>query len=82
MHLAPVLLHGELKLDRAHRGAGTAFEAVARATTTTTMICWTGVLGCLKERGGAIGSLVRVGTWVVAVEDVRALSACNDRGAF
>ena len=52
MHLAPVLLHGELKLDRAHRGAGTAFEAVARATTPTTMLCWTGVVGCLKERGG------------------------------
>ena len=49
MHLAPVLLHGELKnwIGRTN-GAGAAFEAVARATTTTMMLVSRGLpLGVL-----------------------------------
>ena len=53
MHLAPVLLHGELKLDRAHkwrrhsiRGCGKSHDPDDHA-----LLDGCGV-GCLKERGG------------------------------
>ena len=60
MHLAPVLLHGELKnwIGRTN-GAGAAFEAVARATTTTMMLVSRGLpLGRLDVGFGGLGGML------------------------
>ena len=81
MHLAPVLLHGELKLDRAHRGAGTAFEAVARATTTTMMLVSRGLpLGRLDVGFGGLGGMLVSWAGGVGDERPRTLGGRNARG--
>ena len=71
MHLAPVLLHGELKnwIGRTN-GAGAAFEAVARATTTTMMLVSRGLpLGRLDVGFGRLGSMLV--SWARGVGDER-----------
>ena len=70
MHLAPVLLHGELNWIGRTNGAGAAFEAVARATTTTMMLVSRGLpLGRLDVGFGGLGGMLV--SWAGGVGDER-----------